>query len=84
MQYWHVCGQAGTLFLSEANFWPTKLGRTCIFYANLKPMSADEMYQDFENTEHGKFWSGGRALPSEHSISCLIFRDTLENPIRLY
>lgn len=28
------------------------------FYANLQPMPGDEMYEDFENAEHGKFWSG--------------------------
>lgn len=46
--------------LSQENFRPIKLGRKYIFYANLQPTPADEMYQDSENPEHGKFGSGGK------------------------
>lgn len=56
-----LAGQAGALFLPQENFRPIKFGRKYIFYANLQPTPADEMYQDFENPEHGKFWSGGKS-----------------------
>lgn len=39
---------------------PSNLEWNIVFYANLQPTPADEMYQDFENPEHGKFWSGGK------------------------
>lgn len=61
VRHWLAYGQAGALFPPQENFRPIKLGRKYIFYANLQPTPADEMYQDFENPEHGKFWSGGKS-----------------------
>jgi len=47
-------------FARKLQAGPSSLEGNRFFYANLQPTPADEMYQEFKNPEHGKFWSGGK------------------------
>lgn len=60
-----------------------QVGRKYIFYANLQPAPADEIYQDFENPEHGKLWSGGKRPRHLNIVLPVSISGTLENLVRL-
>lgn len=46
--------------LSQENLRPIKLGMKYLLLCQSATTPADEMYQDFENPEHGKFCLGGQ------------------------